>query len=67
MVSEINVNWLDWSGDIGDMQYYHNEKPVLCTSKEPHKTSETPTYSIHSHPYVIFTGKSSTLLIDEVL
>lgn len=63
MVSKINVNWLDWR----DTQYYHNEKPVLCTSREPYKMSETPTHSIHSHPYVIFIGKSSTLLIDEVL
>lgn len=63
MVSKINVNWLYWS----NMQYYDNEKPVLCTSKEPYKMSETPTYSIYSHPYVIFIGKSSTLLIDEVL
>lgn len=63
MISKINVNWLYWS----NMQYYHNENPVLCTSKEPYKMSEPPTYSIHSHPYVIFIGISSTLLIDEVL
>lgn len=47
MVSKINVNWLYWI----IMQYYYVEKTVFRTSKDPNKMSETPTYSIHSHPY----------------
>lgn len=47
MVRKINVNWFYWS----IMQYYYIEKTVVRTSKDPYKMSETPTFSIHSHPY----------------